>query len=34
MRPLGKLDLGAKHRFKPMAALHHGRRNPHSPSAF
>ena len=30
--PLGELDLGDQHGFKPMAALHHCRRNPHAPT--
>src|SRR6516162_9367489 len=31
--PLGKLNLGDQHGFDPLAALHHRRRNPETPSA-
>ena len=32
--PLGKLDLGDQHRFKPVAAFHDCRCNSEAPSAF
>jgi hypothetical protein len=34
MCPLGKFDLGDKHRLDPLATLHDRPRDPKAPSAF